>query len=254
MAAVQTGDHGCLRIAGLYVTVRLVFSLTTFWGLGHAAVSLSAPEGTPGQAYDGPAGVVASGPHNASVASRRARALTDDSIGDEFAASLQRALLLCSHKPDCFECTGQCSYMYCGSQFRNLVSACALRQSRRATQGHYRLLAMASTADDGAQKRPRAVKIGTHSGSFHCDEALGCYLLRKTAQFEGAPITRRFDLYTQLVLNSTASYILNCAGAAGCASPSPGTAVVAHVSLRTCFSEAEDTCCSQGSSASACSP
>lgn len=52
---------------------------------------------------------------------------------------------------------------------------------------------MSAAADEGVPKRPRAVKIGTHSGSFHCDEALGCYLLRQTAQFEGAPVTRRCD-------------------------------------------------------------
>lgn len=35
------------------------------------------------------------------------------------------------------------------------------------------------------------VKIGTHSGTFHCDEALGCYLLSLTEQFKDASITRR---------------------------------------------------------------
>ena len=34
-------------------------------------------------------------------------------------------------------------------------------------------------------------KIGTHSGTFHCDEALGCYLLLQTKQFENAEIVRR---------------------------------------------------------------
>lgn len=32
--------------------------------------------------------------------------------------------------------------------------------------------------------------IGTHSGTFHCDEALGCYLLRLTEQFKDAPVLR----------------------------------------------------------------
>lgn len=41
------------------------------------------------------------------------------------------------------------------------------------------------------QKRPRMTKIGTHSGTFHCDEALGCYLLLQTKQFEDAEIVRR---------------------------------------------------------------
>ncbi|GLC55870.1 hypothetical protein PLESTB_001038000 [Pleodorina starrii] len=42
-------------------------------------------------------------------------------------------------------------------------------------------------------KRPMAKKIGTHSGSFHCDEALGCWLLRRTAQFQQAEIVRTRD-------------------------------------------------------------
>ena len=32
---------------------------------------------------------------------------------------------------------------------------------------------------DAGTKR-KNVKIGTHSGTFHCDEALGCFLLRRT--------------------------------------------------------------------------
>mmetsp|Transcript_6243 Transcript_6243/g.13100 ORF Transcript_6243/g.13100 Transcript_6243/m.13100 type:complete len:386 (+) Transcript_6243:74-1231(+) len=35
--------------------------------------------------------------------------------------------------------------------------------------------------------------IGTHSGTFHCDEALGCFLLRRTAQFRDSPVTRTRD-------------------------------------------------------------
>ncbi|GLI62654.1 hypothetical protein VaNZ11_005327 [Volvox africanus] len=42
-------------------------------------------------------------------------------------------------------------------------------------------------------KRPMAKKIGTHSGTFHCDEALGCWLLRRTAQFQQAEIVRTRD-------------------------------------------------------------
>ncbi len=37
------------------------------------------------------------------------------------------------------------------------------------------------------------VKIGTHSGTFHCDEALGCYMLRRTAKFADAEIVRSRD-------------------------------------------------------------
>ena len=37
------------------------------------------------------------------------------------------------------------------------------------------------------------VRIGTHSGSFHCDEALGCFLLQRTAKFGGAEVVRSRD-------------------------------------------------------------
>jgi hypothetical protein len=35
-----------------------------------------------------------------------------------------------------------------------------------------------------ATKR-KAVSIGTHSGTFHCDEALGCWMLKQTERFAG---------------------------------------------------------------------
>eukprot|EP01026_Neomeris_dumetosa_P050406 TRINITY_DN441_c0_g1_i3.p3 TRINITY_DN441_c0_g1~~TRINITY_DN441_c0_g1_i3.p3 ORF type:complete len:332 (-),score=58.44 TRINITY_DN441_c0_g1_i3:288-1283(-) len=37
------------------------------------------------------------------------------------------------------------------------------------------------------------VSIGTHSGTFHCDEALGCWLLKNTNQFKQAEIVRSRD-------------------------------------------------------------
>lgn len=35
--------------------------------------------------------------------------------------------------------------------------------------------------------------IGTHDGSFHCDEALACYLLRLLPKFQDARIIRTRD-------------------------------------------------------------
>ena len=35
--------------------------------------------------------------------------------------------------------------------------------------------------------------IATHSGSFHCDEALGCWLLQHTDKFKSAEIIRSRD-------------------------------------------------------------
>ncbi len=39
-------------------------------------------------------------------------------------------------------------------------------------------------------------RLGTHSGTFHCDEALGCFLLRRTEQFRDADIVRTRDADT----------------------------------------------------------
>ncbi|KAL8538081.1 hypothetical protein ACS0TY_000144 [Phlomoides rotata] len=36
-------------------------------------------------------------------------------------------------------------------------------------------------------------RIGTHSGKFHCDEALGCFMIRRTENFYGADIIRTRD-------------------------------------------------------------
>jgi hypothetical protein len=36
-------------------------------------------------------------------------------------------------------------------------------------------------------------KIGTHSGSFHCDEALACFILLQTEEFANAEIVRTRD-------------------------------------------------------------
>ena len=39
-------------------------------------------------------------------------------------------------------------------------------------------------------KRGAALQIGTHDGSFHCDEALGCAMLKHTAAFGSAAVVR----------------------------------------------------------------
>lgn len=51
----------------------------------------------------------------------------------------------------------------------------------------------AATAANGAKRAKMGKTIGTHSGTFHCDEALGCYLLQQTAKFKGADIVRTRD-------------------------------------------------------------
>lgn len=36
-------------------------------------------------------------------------------------------------------------------------------------------------------------RVGTHNGSFHCDEALGCFMIRLTRKFFNAEIVRTRD-------------------------------------------------------------
>ena len=70
----------------------------------------------------------------------------------------------------------------------------ALRQPLSARLGSptVRCAPYMSQAAAGA-KRKADMKIGTHSGSFHCDEALGCALLQKLDKFAGASIVRSRD-------------------------------------------------------------
>ena len=45
----------------------------------------------------------------------------------------------------------------------------------------------------GSLKRKAPMKIGTHNGTFHCDEALGTWMLLHTEQFSGAEVVRSRD-------------------------------------------------------------
>uniref|UniRef100_A0A8C7EF67 MYG1 protein n=1 Tax=Nothoprocta perdicaria TaxID=30464 RepID=A0A8C7EF67_NOTPE len=46
----------------------------------------------------------------------------------------------------------------------------------------------------GSDSLPRAApRIGTHDGTFHCDEALACYLLRLLPQYRDAEVIRTRD-------------------------------------------------------------
>jgi hypothetical protein len=59
-------------------------------------------------------------------------------------------------------------------------------QASRTHTSFYRNVITMATA---ATKR-KAVQIGTHSGTFHCDEALGCFMLKLTNQFQDCSIVR----------------------------------------------------------------
>jgi uncharacterized UPF0160 family protein len=58
-----------------------------------------------------------------------------------------------------------------------------------------RLRVYSSVSGDGrsANGAGSGKRVGTHNGSFHCDEALGCYLIRLTSQFAGADVVRTRD-------------------------------------------------------------
>ncbi|XP_069133181.1 MYG1 exonuclease-like [Argopecten irradians] len=50
------------------------------------------------------------------------------------------------------------------------------------------------SGDCPAAKKARVdMKIGTHNGSFHCDEVLACFLLRQLPQYKDAQIKRTRD-------------------------------------------------------------
>ena len=42
------------------------------------------------------------------------------------------------------------------------------------------------TAEHPAKRQKMEKVIGTHNGTFHCDEALAVYLLRLTQEYAGA--------------------------------------------------------------------
>lgn len=50
-----------------------------------------------------------------------------------------------------------------------------------------------SSADVAAATNLSVKRVGTHNGSFHCDEALGCFMIRLTDKFSNAQIVRSRD-------------------------------------------------------------
>ncbi|KAL4567443.1 hypothetical protein LXL04_023027 [Taraxacum kok-saghyz] len=60
-----------------------------------------------------------------------------------------------------------------------------------------------STASASPRKR-----VGTHNGTFHCDEALGCFMVSLTSKFHGAQFIRIRNL--EKVLDSFFSKTLIC--------------------------------------------
>lgn len=51
----------------------------------------------------------------------------------------------------------------------------------------------AEGADPNPPNRSNPKRVGTHNGSFHCDEALGCFMIRLTSKFKDSQIVRSRD-------------------------------------------------------------
>ncbi|GJN21878.1 hypothetical protein PR202_gb09400 [Eleusine coracana subsp. coracana] len=81
------------------------------------------------------------------------------------------------------------------SQIRNPFSAMAsLSPAAAASPKRLRVYSSAAAADgDSLNGAGSGKRVGTHNGSFHCDEALGCFLIRLTSQFNGADVVRTRD-------------------------------------------------------------
>ncbi|KAL6633759.1 hypothetical protein ACP70R_026430 [Stipagrostis hirtigluma subsp. patula] len=71
----------------------------------------------------------------------------------------------------------------------------SLAPAAAASPKRLRVYSSAAAAADGdsVNGAGSGKRVGTHNGSFHCDEALGCFLIRLTSQFAGADVVRTRD-------------------------------------------------------------
>ena len=83
------------------------------------------------------------------------------------------------------------------ARVRIFATAAARRFTSHSVTPHparrFRTVTMASAASDASKRANTTRVIATHDGAFHCDEALGCYMLQRTAAYAGATITRSRD-------------------------------------------------------------
>ncbi|KAI3812838.1 hypothetical protein L1987_17550 [Smallanthus sonchifolius] len=57
----------------------------------------------------------------------------------------------------------------------------------------FSLMAAAAAFSANSPSYAPLKRVGTHNGSFHCDEALGCFMIRLTNKYSGAEIVRTRD-------------------------------------------------------------
>lgn len=79
-----------------------------------------------------------------------------------------------------------------------------------------------------ARTMARASTIGTHDGAFHCDEVLGCWMLKRTERFKEARITRTRNEEVLKTLDA----VLDVGGVYD-----PGHCLCSHSSVGMCFPE-----------------
>lgn len=82
-----------------------------------------------------------------------------------------------------------------GVSHRYLARARPLPHVRRAA-GMSAGLPPVKRAKTQSPTNTMPLTIGTHNGSFHCDEALACYLLQKLPRYADAKIVRTRDAET----------------------------------------------------------
>ncbi|XP_057798764.1 uncharacterized protein LOC131014714 isoform X2 [Salvia miltiorrhiza] len=74
-------------------------------------------------------------------------------------------------------------------KFVSISSGVALQRRAATAVSNYILsCGWRSLSSSAAPKR-----VGTHDGKFHCDEALGCFMIRRTTKFYNADIVRSRD-------------------------------------------------------------
>ncbi|KAL3699304.1 hypothetical protein R1sor_017326 [Riccia sorocarpa] len=76
---------------------------------------------------------------------------------------------------------------------REIVGTTGVANAMDQVAGMATAVLDAASSVAGSLKRKQEKKVGTHNGTFHCDEALGCFMIRMTEKFGGAEVVRTRD-------------------------------------------------------------
>ena len=69
--------------------------------------------------------------------------------------------------------------------YRNFFRFCG-----KSTGLWSRFVTSGMSGEPAAKKALTMVKIGTHNGTFHCDEVLACFMLKQLPRYKDAEIIR----------------------------------------------------------------